>query len=265
MSRPPALNEISVQFSPGQQVTAGKWFGKPCLKVSGKVFAALWGEDMAVKLTAEAHAEALRVPGAHPFDPRGQGHAMREWVQIPAAQSSTWVHFARLACEFVAGAAQAAKDELIHDLVQARRKVLDAASRLTPQQQDAIFLGDWSARDLLAHLAGWDDANRQAVQEILAGQKPSFLQYRDRDWKSYNARLVAHYRRDSWSELLEVVESSLRHLLDLLQAIPAEDYVNHRRIARLIRADAKDVEEHARQLDDFRAAQSAAERGALPG
>ena len=100
------LTDIAHELSSEQEVTIGKWFGKPCLKVGGRVLAALWGDDMAFKLTGEAHAEALRVEGAHLFDPRGKGHPMKEWVQIPAAQSPTWSHFARLACRYVAAAAQ---------------------------------------------------------------------------------------------------------------------------------------------------------------
>lgn len=127
------LDEIAAEFSPELDVATGNWFGKPCLKVGRKVFAALWGVDVAFKLTGGAYAEALQVEGAHLFDPRGKGHPMKEWVQIPAAQSSTWNRFAKQACEYVAGAAQGKKDE--------------------------IFLGDWSVKDLLAHLVGWDYTN----------------------------------------------------------------------------------------------------------
>ncbi len=98
------LEEIAAQFSPEAGVTTGKWFGKPCLKASGKVFVVLWGRDLAFKLTGEAHSEALRVEGAHLFDPRGKGHPMKEWVQIPAAQSAAWGRFAQGAYEYVAGA-----------------------------------------------------------------------------------------------------------------------------------------------------------------
>lgn len=107
------LDEIAAQFSPELDVTTGKWFGKPCIKVGGKVFAALWEGDMVFKLTGEAHSEALQIEGAHLFDPRGKGHPMKEWVQIPAAQSPTWSRFADLACQYVAGAAQAKKKEII--------------------------------------------------------------------------------------------------------------------------------------------------------
>jgi hypothetical protein len=246
------LNEIAAEFSSEQNVIPGKWFGKLCLKVSGKVFAALWGGDMAFKLTGETHSEALQVEGAHLFDPRGKGHPMKEWVQIPVAQSSTWSHFARLACEYVAGAAQAEKDEIIWGLVKARRKILDAASLLSPVEQDEVFLGVWSVKYLLAHLVGWDFTNLEAVEEILAGRKPSFWDHYDRDWKSYNARLVAEYERDGFTELVAVVEESHRKLIDFLQTVPADEYVKRRKIASLLRVEIKDEEKHHRQVEEFR-------------
>jgi hypothetical protein len=251
MDEPQILNELAAEFGADQEVSTGKWFGKLCLKVEGKVFAALWGGDVAFKLTGEAHAEALQVEGAYLFDPRGQGHPMKEWVQIPAAQSSTWSHFAKLACEYVAGAAQAEKDAIIGGLVKAREKILEAASLLSPAEQDEVFLGVWSVKDLLAHLVGWDYTNLTAVQEILAGQKPSFWDYYDRDWKSYNARLVAEYKREDFSELVAAVEASHRELIDFLQTIPADEYVKRKTIGTLLRVETQDEEEHYRQVEAF--------------
>jgi len=79
------LDKIAVQFSPEQHVEIGKWFGKPCLKSDKKVFVILWGQELVFKLTGNAHAEALERPGAHLFDPRGKGNAMKEWVQVPTS------------------------------------------------------------------------------------------------------------------------------------------------------------------------------------
>jgi hypothetical protein len=246
------LTEIAAELNAEQDVTTGQWFGKLCLKVDGKVFATLWGGDMAFKLAGEAHGKALRVEGAHLFDPRGKGHPMKEWVQIPAAQSFTWSCFARLACQYVAGAAQAEKDEIIRGLIRAREGLLDEASLLSPAEQDQVFLGIWSIKDLLAHLAGWDDTNLKAVQEILAGQRPSFWAHYDRNWASYNARLVAEYKRDDIDELVALVRESHRRLIDFLRAVPADEYLKRRRIASLLRVEAKDEEKHRGQVEAFR-------------
>ena len=247
------LNELAAELAEDHDVAPGKWFGKLCLKVDGKVFAALWGEDMAFKLTGAAHAEALGITGARLFDPRGQGHPMKEWVQIPAAQSPSWNRFARLACDYAAGAAQAEKDRLIARLVSARYKILDSVNSLPPEAQDEGFLGDWSVKDLLAHLIGWDHTNRTAVEEIRAGQKPSFWAHYDRDWQSYNAKLVAKYKLDDFAELVAAVERSHRALIDYLQAVPADEYLKKKPIGSLLRAEASDEEDHHRQIREFAA------------
>ena len=251
MDDPQILTELAAEFSPEQDVSVGNWFGRRCLKVEGKVFAALWRGDVAFKLSGGAHSEALQVKGAHLFDPRGQGQPMKEWVQIPAAQSSTWSHFAKLACEYVTGAAQAEKDALIRGLVEARRKILEAASLLSLAEQDEVFLGVWSVKDLLAHLVGWDYTNLDAVQEILAGQKPGFWAHYDRDWQSYNAQLVAEYKREDFSELVAAVEASHQALIDYLQTVPADEYVKRKKIATLLRTEARDEEVHHRQVEAF--------------
>ena len=91
------LQNIAAQFSPDAGVSVGKWFGKPCVQAGKKVFVIQWGRDLAFKLVGEAHADGLKVSGAHLFDPRGRGNPMKEWVQIPAAKSAEWEKFARLA------------------------------------------------------------------------------------------------------------------------------------------------------------------------
>ena len=69
-----------------------------------------------------------------------------------------------------------------------------AAEELPPLLHDQVLLGIWTIKDLLAHLIGWDFTNLQAIQQILAGQYPTFFKYYDKDWQSYNARLVLEYR-----------------------------------------------------------------------
>ena len=96
-----ALDEILAEFGGQADVARDKMFGKHCLTAGGKVIAVVSEGDLVFKLTGEAHAEALRLEGAHRWDPRGKGHPMREWIQVPAAHSSTWGGFAREAYEYV--------------------------------------------------------------------------------------------------------------------------------------------------------------------
>jgi uncharacterized damage-inducible protein DinB len=152
------------------------------------------------------------------------------------------------------------KRELIDGLVSARRSILNAVSDLPTDQVDQVFLGEWSIKDILAHLVGWDITNRQAVQEILAGVYPEFFQYYDKDWHSYNARLVEANKAEPFSALLTELDVSYRQLIATLESLPANDLVNAsaRRatgrtvtIRNLLKAEAADERQHALQIREF--------------
>lgn len=160
----------------------------------------------------------------------------------------------------MADKAQARKDEIASALIQARRKILDAAYTLPPEKQEKVFLGVWSVKDLLAHLIGWDYTNVEAVKSILEGELPEFYAHRDRDWQTYNSMLVERYKKEDFNELLYAVEASQRALMGLLEAVPAEEFDQDRgvrfkrykvTIARLLQAEADDEEEHYRQIKEF--------------
>jgi uncharacterized damage-inducible protein DinB len=156
--------------------------------------------------------------------------------------------------------AAAKKDRVISGLVEARRKILAVALELDPEKQGAIFLGIWSVKHLLAHLVGWDYTNLKAAKEILAGKLPSFYAYYDRDWETYNARLVKKYKRDDFAALVSLVVESHQKLIDFLQTIPADEFdvdtgVRFRgyneTVASLLQVENADEETHYKQIRRF--------------
>jgi hypothetical protein len=155
---------------------------------------------------------------------------------------------------------QAKKEQIIAELIEARREILDAAALLPADRQDKVFLGVWSVKDLLAHLVGWDLTNLAAAREVLAGQLPVFYAHHDRDWRTYNALLVAEHKQAGWAEMVASVEGSQRKLIEYLQTIPPEELDRDRgvrfrgykvTVARLLQAEAGDEKQHAAQIHDF--------------
>jgi hypothetical protein len=151
--------------------------------------------------------------------------------------------------------------ELLLAIIETRTAVLQAASQLPPKAQDTAFLGVWSVKDLIAHLIGWDYANLAAAKDIQAGKLPEFYAHQDKDWKTFNAALVAKYKRDDFEELLVLERDSQGQLIEYLESIPAEviekDFGvrtvrNYKvTIARLLQAELKDGQEHLEQIRKF--------------
>jgi len=156
--------------------------------------------------------------------------------------------------------AQIKKEQLLADLREARANILSEASALPAKKRDYVFLGIWSLKDLLAHLAGWDYTNIEAVRSVMAGNLPSFYEYHDRDWKTYNAILVEKHRKASFKELLAEVKKSHKKLVEFLETIPPEHFnkdfgVRFRgykvTIQRLLEAEIKDEQIHCQQITNF--------------
>ncbi len=152
------------------------------------------------------------------------------------------------------------KDALLNDLVAARESLLAVVRELPPGCLDAPCIGTWSVKDLLAHLIGWDVTNLQAVKEILAGQRPSFFQYYDPDWRSYNARLVGTYRKEPFEALLAESADTHKQLIAFLQSLPANDILLGKSpkeqgrsvtIHNLLRSEAEDERKHCAQVHTF--------------
>ncbi len=159
--------------------------------------------------------------------------------------------------------AEAKKQQLIADLTQARGEVLATARALRHEEQDTPFLGTWSAHDIVAHLVGWDYANQEAIEAIRAGQLPAFYEHYDRDWRTFNAGLVAEHRQRTLEETVALANTSHQALLTALAAVPAEDVTRdygvrssgRRRvtIAMVLGVEARDEHKHAGQIREFAA------------
>ena len=84
MSAEKQFEQLIQHLSGNKDVVLSQLFGKPCLKVKGKAFAALHKTTLVFKLSGGAHKQALSQPGAILWDPSGKGRPMKEWVAIPA-------------------------------------------------------------------------------------------------------------------------------------------------------------------------------------
>ena len=156
--------------------------------------------------------------------------------------------------------AEEKKEKLLSDLVDVRERILKESSYFSPDMVDVKFLGTWDIQDLLAHLSGWDITNLQATQEIMQGKVPSFYAHYDRDWKSYNAKLVEEYKREDLQTQLSLMKDTHDKLIQFLERVPPPEFFKDRGIRnkgykvilyRLLEVERKDEEIHLQQIREY--------------
>ncbi len=141
------------------------------------------------------------------------------------------------------------------------RLALIECARGWPQDKAGeIFLGSWSLLDLLAHLAGWDEANYTSVAAVQAGKLPEYYIHHNTDWRKFNAILVTLFREPSLEQQIARVMGTFKKLEDCLAALDVQafyrDYgVRFRSykviISRLIESELKDERVHLEQMSRY--------------
>ena len=155
---------------------------------------------------------------------------------------------------------QERKKNLIRDFNDTRLSILRATRGLPGEKVSEVFLGSWGILDLLAHLHGWDLTNMASAASILSGELPDFYVEYDKDWASYNAKLIAEHKRGDLELMVALVEESRSSLVDFLEQLSPEeifgDYGVRRgrykiTINKLIEAETKDERTHLDQIRQF--------------
>jgi hypothetical protein len=83
---------------PGQKMS----FGSSGLRFKGKVFAMLSSDrEFVVKLPRERVDALVRQGDGKRFDPRRNGHVMKEWIVMKLGSKANWLELATEAKEFV--------------------------------------------------------------------------------------------------------------------------------------------------------------------
>ncbi len=87
-------------------------------------------------------------------------------------------------------------------------------------------MGDWTFRDLVAHLAAWRNIRVPQIEAVARGEEPppvpwpEELEAADDDYESVNAWLRARDRDRTLDEVLDDYDSSFERLAAAIEALP---------------------------------------------
>lgn len=99
--------------------------------------------------------------------------------------------------------------------------------------QEPGVVGEWSVKDLIAHVAAWEEETLEALPVIMEGERPP--RYGDVD--AFNARLNEANSRLSLDEARRALETSHQRLLSFLADVPERWYATETRFRHRLRLD----------------------------
>ena len=133
--------------------------------------------------------------------------------------------------------------------------------RSLSETQFLTAMNDWSPRDVVAHLIGWNRLMIEASLSILAGQPPAYYADAPNDYSNINAAFVAKHSSYLREDLLHELESSMVEFKAYIAGLsPADLSSDHgvihysgrpATISAIITSLAGDYQHHARQISDW--------------
>ncbi len=146
------------------------------------------------------------------------------------------------------------KNRLIAELDGGRERLTSVLARVESKQE--IYPG-WTVKELLAHIAGWDDASVAALKAHAGGDEPGTPAARGIDF--YNAQTVSTRASLRFAQVSREWEVSRDQLKAAIQEMPAEKlfepvifpWAKEGTIAQLVAILASHEEEHAEEIESL--------------
>jgi uncharacterized damage-inducible protein DinB len=114
------------------------------------------------------------------------------------------------------------KEMLLNELKGARQEFFEAVESLRKKgKEKETILGNWTLKEALSHIAGWDEESLNATGRILEFNKPESLDWEVDDW---NAKEVARRKDMAIDEILQEMRKNHNKFLEILSNLEEEQF-----------------------------------------
>jgi hypothetical protein len=149
--------------------------------------------------------------------------------------------------------AATSKEELLNEAAREYKALHEALQGLNEAQMTEVWLGTWSVRDIVAHIAGWHQEMGPALERLARGERPirEGVSYDDVD--AWNARFAAARRATPVADVLLELDKTHEYFLRVAAAVPLERFQAGKTAWKIVDGNsAHHYHEHAEQIRAWR-------------
>jgi hypothetical protein len=112
------------------------------------------------------------------------------------------------------------KSDAVAALETTRRETLEAINGIPEDKLTVPAFGTWSVKDVLCHLASWEQLAVADLQRVGRGHIPQLATFRPEEVDNWNAWLMRSRNLFPLPQVMFELEDSRRQLVDALNALP---------------------------------------------
>ncbi|HET7089890.1 MAG TPA: DinB family protein [Anaerolineae bacterium] len=146
------------------------------------------------------------------------------------------------------------RQRLLKQLDKAWAAIKESYAGLSDSQlTEPGVMGNWSVKDILAHVTTWEEEALKYLPLIIKGGRPLRYSTKYGGIDAFNAQMTEQKRGLSLSDVLRQLDETHRRLIDYIQSAPEEQFTRETRFRRRLRLDTySHYPEHAKVIREWR-------------
>ena len=149
------------------------------------------------------------------------------------------------------------KEELLNEAAREYKSFHEALQGLNESQMSEVWLGTWSVKDIVAHIAGWHEEMGPALERLSRGERPirEGVSYDDVD--AWNARFASARRGTPVADVLLELDKTHEYFLRAAAGVPGDRFQVGKTAWKIVDQNtAHHYREHADQIRAWRSSNS---------
>ncbi len=148
-----------------------------------------------------------------------------------------------------------AKAKALADLAAAHVGFKETVRGIPEDRLSEPMHGEWSAKDLIAHVSSWNEVTALDMRRLARGHVPCLAAFREADVDEWNAFLMRPRKLFPVSQVMAELEGCYDALAEALAAAPQAMFEQGNMVANILLIVGGHYREHARHIREWREAQ----------
>jgi hypothetical protein len=146
------------------------------------------------------------------------------------------------------------KQSVLEKIESAYNDFQEAVKGLDRDKLEVVFYDQWSVKDIVAHILGWEREMTEALHRIARGERPTpeGVDYSDSD--AWNAKFAERFRGQLPSAALEEWDRVHGGFINAMSSVPDDRFGEGKSVNRIAEATGYGhYKEHTPPINEWRA------------
>jgi hypothetical protein len=146
----------------------------------------------------------------------------------------------------------AEQEALIAKFRESQAEFLEAVSGLSEDRACEIWSGSWGAKQIAAHISGWESTMTEALDRISRGERPTVEGIDLSDTDGSNATFAERAGAQSFDNVIDGLSSAGDRLILAIRAVPDDRIEEGRTARRIVETLIRHPGEHTEEIRNWR-------------